>query len=237
VMAFCLKEMMRKMITKIDAILFDFDGTLIDTEHLYLSILSDLLVEMGYQHYSLDKCYELFAGCNDHTIISSLMKQNLNFDLTTFKVSIYESIEEAIKSGLKSIDGAEEVIIAANHLNKAIVTNGTRDLVMFNLEMSGLSKHFNDGDVFTVEMVSNGKPEPDLYNLACAKKNLNKSTTLVIEDSVVGAKASIAAGLKTLGFVNAKKQDINYYNQLEAKFREIGVYDIIYSLKDSLKYF
>ncbi len=222
------------MMTNIN-ILFDCDGTLVDSEHLYVHLLSDILCEMGYNNYTVEHCYATFCGTNHKHIHKYLVSNHPGFDFEHFEGTFLKCAAKKAVTELKAIDGAGYILEALKDHPRCLVTNGFHDIVKFSLEVTDLQKYFHDDQMFTIDMVSQGKPKPDLYNLAMSRMGFQKENCIAIEDSVVGATAAVAAGIHTIGFVNEEKQHISYYIELEEKLRAIGVHEIIYKLEDCLK--
>jgi HAD superfamily hydrolase (TIGR01509 family) len=81
-----------------------------------------------------------------------------------------------------------------------LASSSERERVLFSLEVTGLADLFGDR-LFTSQMVTRGKPAPDLFLLAATRMGAAPARTLVIEDSVSGVTAGKAAGMTVWGFV------------------------------------
>jgi HAD superfamily hydrolase (TIGR01509 family) len=102
---------------------------------------------------------------------------------------------------LQPVAGVRKALDAITH-PKSIGTNGPRHRALLALEVTGIAHHF-DGRLTTFEDVTRGKPFPDVYLLAAERAGFPPSECLVIEDSVTGVAAAVAAGCPTLGFTGS----------------------------------
>ena len=90
-------------------------------------------------------------------------------------------------------------------------------------------KYFNENNTFTVDMVEKGKPEPDLFLFAAQQMEYKPEDCIVIEDSIVGLKAGLRAGMEVIAFLGSPiYQNDNYL----AKVKELGIENIFYNMRD-----
>jgi HAD superfamily hydrolase (TIGR01509 family) len=92
-----------------------------------------------------------------------------------------------------------EDILAFLEIPKAVVSNSQTDRLALALSKTGLIDYFV-GCMFSVDMVKQGKPAPDLYLMAAGKLGVLPEKCLAIEDSPTGVKAGKAAGMEVVGF-------------------------------------
>jgi beta-phosphoglucomutase-like phosphatase (HAD superfamily) len=109
----------------------------------------------------------------------------------------------------------------------AVGSNGTRENVIETLKAAGLKEFFPDDFIFTFEMVKNPKPAPDLYLHVCEAMHVAPRHAVVIEDTVAGAMAGIAADIDTIGYVGLTHRE-NQAQRLSA----IGCKQVINSMGD-----
>src|SRR3954462_14718245 len=74
-MAFCQKMMVKKMKAKYDLIIFDCDGTLVDSEALINLVFSEIMQDIGYDKYTYDYCIKNFVGLSYPNVVASIIKE------------------------------------------------------------------------------------------------------------------------------------------------------------------
>lgn len=182
------------------AVLFDLDGTLIDSEWFYYKGWKAVLAEYGIELDSHDWLTE-FAGKTEAQGFL-VLKEKYNFagDEETFfkrkKARIagqYEEEEVSLMPGVKDL-------IAYLHetgVRMAVVTSSLRPITEYNLTKHGLINYFET--LVTRSEVTYPKPSPEPYELCVKRLGIDKSECVVLEDSVTGATAAKAAGLTCYG--------------------------------------
>lgn len=178
------------------AILFDCDGVIVDTETLSSNILQRMLAEQGL-HLDEHTLHTQFAGHTNHenlVLAESMLGRALPAD---FPARFRKEFQTSIKSSLHPIEGVPELLAAIN-CPIAMATNAQREELELKLELIQLSKVFSNR--FAVNDVEHGKPAPDLYLKAAAALGVAPQHCIVIEDSLAGIKAGVAAGATVLAY-------------------------------------
>lgn len=181
----------------IQHILFDCDGVLIDTEIVAAEVVTNWLNSEGVD-IDIEKFISTYTG-KTFTDILELLKQAKLLDEQIETREAVIQMDYQIRNNMRPIKGVHEMLNAVP-LTSSMVSNSAEDYV---LEAIGMLKadHIFEKRVFSAEMVAKGKPNPAVYQLALEKLGLNQNEVLVVEDSVAGVTASVAAGLKTIGFL------------------------------------
>ncbi len=183
-------------------IIFDCDGTLVDSEYLYNSITSELLGELGYDNYTPELCMELFTGQSWSTIRMTLEERHgepMPDDIIERYIRI---ANEKMDHDFDATPHANDVLHKLSAERQICVgSNGERNNVIKSLEVTGLLHHFDEDRIFTKKQVERPKPAPDLFLFACEQMQVEPANTLVVEDSPAGVEAARAAGIHTLGFI------------------------------------
>lgn len=173
-----------------DALLFDLDGTLIDTETLALS--SGLLafaaagfpVEPDFMHGLI--------GVDQPTAGRIISARHPGLDLDHLNRLWGAGFRSEMDRGMPLKSGAVEILATAPHLPRAVVTSSGRHEAHRKLGIAGLAAFF--AEVVVLEDVMHPKPAPDPYLLAAEKLGVAPGRCLVFEDSEIGAEAAHRAG-------------------------------------------
>ena len=210
-------------------IIFDCDGTLVDSEYLNTLAIVEILHEFGLTDYTMEHALETFIGLRFSTIIQNISNETGHIFPENAAQKYLQRARDLAPLHMKSIEGAREAVITAQKFSDTcVVSNGERNNVLASLDFVGLRELFEDDFIITGLMAPNPKPAPDLFLLAAEKKDIHPSQTLVIEDSTTGVQAAIAAGMDVWGFFGTHHEpDI----QAE-KLSEIGASSTFHNMND-----
>jgi HAD superfamily hydrolase (TIGR01509 family) len=180
---------------KFEAILFDCDGVLVDSEAITCGVLRDMFEEQGWR-MTLAECMQRFVG---HTVKSqrSMIEAHTGVPLTdTWLEQFYALRNERLTQDITAIEGVHEAVA---HLNDhcqgriAVASGADRFKVEMMLKQVGLIEFF-EGRIFSGHEMPRSKPYPDVYLAAAAHLQIDPARCLVIEDTTVGITAGVAAG-------------------------------------------
>jgi len=183
----------------INYILFDFDGVIIDSELIATKAVLEVLKPTGYK-IDIHTYSQQFAGMMENEVFEIIKNQMNIDDIQPYKQQYKALFWEKYDKELKSISGMDELIKNLN-ISKSIVSNSNLDYMIKSVKKIGLENQFDR--LFSAQMVEKPKPFPDLYNHAVDELNLDRSKTIVIEDSPTGVRAAKSAGLNVIGFLGA----------------------------------
>ena len=178
-------------------IIFDFDGVLVDSEILAAKAFSRYMIRFGVD--ISEKEFANFAGNKTVNVVKILSKKYSINDKKKFYNDIMNIASNIYKNELTIINGAYDFINNKN-LNVFIGSNSTKNRIIDGLQKVKLDKFFKPEQVYSFDLVKNPKPYPDIYLKVVKDNNLNKDETIIIEDSVIGIKAAVNAGIKVIGF-------------------------------------
>ena len=182
----------------IKSIIFDFDGVLVDSEILVARAFSRYMIESGYDFNQ--KEFSKFAGRKTIEVISHLSDKFSIKDEGKFYDDIMKIASDIYSKELTTVKGAFEYV--KNSKRKLFIgSNSFKSRILDGLERVQLNKFFEENQVFSFDMVQKPKPYPDIYLKVVNQNNLKKEETVIIEDSSVGIKAGVAAGLKVIGLI------------------------------------
>lgn len=180
---------------KFNAVLFDCDGVLVDSEPMTNQVLRDMLEVSGWS-MTLTECMSFFVGKTvreERAVIEARTGQALTQDwLNCF----YQRRNQALIAGLEVIQGARAAVQAAHDATQgriACASGADRFKVEMQLSKVDLMGFF-EGRVFSGHEMPRSKPAPDVYLAAAGHLNVPGSQCLVIEDTTVGVAAGVAAG-------------------------------------------
>jgi len=177
-------------------IIFDFDGVLVDSEILVAKAFAKYMKNFGIE---LDeKEFANFAGKKTVQVIDILSQKYSINDQQIFFTDIMEIASNIYKKELTTVEGAYD-FVSKTKLNLYIGSNSMKDRIIDGLHRVELSKYFKPEQVYSFDLVEKPKPNPDIYLKAIEDNNLNKNYTIIIEDSIVGVKAGVSAGVKVIG--------------------------------------
>ncbi len=221
---------------KYDLIIFDCDGTLVDSEYLHNKINSDIFVQVSLPQYTPEKCIEDFSGYNWKDI-KIVVKERHNIEVPDDLIEARNpKTLQAMDTDLKTIDGALDFVKFVHpHYKITVGSNGEPEGVLKSLQILGFMDYFKESDLYTKNDVENGKPAPDLYLHIAEKYNITPARCLVIEDSYFGAKAGVAAGMDVWGFTGVAHDKKHAHNRLS----EAGVthiFDDFIHMRNMLKH-
>ena len=184
------------------AVIFDCDGVLVNSESIGIEVERQFLSTVGL-NYTIADISSLYRGLSDcdflaqieRTLIietGNLLPRDFLLDLNRAKQAAYLTNLRAMPGVLEFIDGVD--------VPMAVASSSVPSILRSKLRATGLL-HKLDPNIFSVSMVKSGKPAPDLFKLAASKLGCDTKGCLVIEDSIAGVQAGIAAGMTVWGFV------------------------------------
>lgn len=178
------------------AVLFDLDGTLIDSENFYYSNWAPILADSFGLHITFDDWIREYAG---HTLLRNVNYLNEKYQVNTTEEYMWKATRASYaKSGMRNIrlmPFAKEVldILKNKNIRIGLVTSSYQTTVNTVLGEHGLLDYFEF--FVTRELVQNAKPNAEPYLLAIAKLGLPKEQIIAIEDTITGTTAAIGGGL------------------------------------------
>ncbi len=179
------------------AVIFDCDGVLVDTEPTSSAVLAGLLSEAGLAITPAD-CRRAYTGRAMGAILADAagrLGEPLPLDLAT---RFYALIEETFARELEPVPGVVDAL-AGIALPDCVASSGPHHKMAVTLRTAGLWDRF-EGRIFSASEVSAGKPAPDLFLHAARAMGFDPESTAVVEDSVAGVEAAVAAGMRAFAF-------------------------------------
>ncbi len=180
-----------------DAVVFDCDGVLVDSESLSAVVSQRVFADLGW-NVDLDTVTSRFTGCSQEFLVAELEK-NLGRRLPAGWFAPYRHwLDEALRDGVQSIEGVSAALDAIR-LPIAVASNSDHARIRLSLEAAGLLPKF-EGCIASAEDVRRGKPAPDVYLRAAEMLRVPPERCIAIDDSSFGVNAALAAGMRVLAY-------------------------------------
>jgi HAD superfamily hydrolase (TIGR01509 family) len=184
---------------KFDAILFDFDGVLIESEHVGNQQLAEYLTRIGHPT-SAAQSMAMFmglAGADFLAAVENWIGRSLPEDFHEERATGHD---QAMAEGLPEVAGAVAFVrgLPAD-LPIAVVSSSSTVWIAAHLAHLGLTERFGPHLYSGREHVARGKPAPDLYLHAAKRLGVDIARAAIIEDSPVGATGAVASGAYVIG--------------------------------------
>lgn len=206
-----------------DAIIFDMDGTIFDSEVVHREAWKITAAE--FQQVFTNEMYLQFIGKTTPDCMRLALKGfDRNIDIEIFSTSYYKNLEALVQQQVPLKSGFLDYFEMIKSLGKplAIVTSSAKQGVQANFAHYDFYSDFQL--VITRDDVANFKPNPEPYLLACQKLGIKPERAIVFEDSNTGALSAIEAGCYTIGIpdlVPFKSEVSSRLSQQISTFKEL----------------
>nr|WP_315428728.1 HAD family phosphatase [uncultured Albidiferax sp.] len=202
---------------KFEAVLFDCDGVLVDSEPLTNGVLRDMLAERGWE-LSVAECMRFFVGKAVMDEVASIEKHTgqpvTEAWMSEFRSRRNQALQDQLLP-IPNIHAAVQAIHSAYAGGIACASGADRIKVELQLRKVGLIEYF-DGRVFSGHEMPRSKPWPDVYLAAAAALQANPARCAVVEDTVTGVRAGVAAGATVFGYSPATSGHVDAQTLREA---------------------
>ena len=178
-------------------IIWDFDGVIADSEKVWLLNRQKSLNEQFNLNWDFKTTNKYLGGMSDKTKKHVLEKIGIITDEAFWQKQMELDLLSMEQNGLEITPYIEDII--NTDIKQCIATGGIFTKTVKKLEVIGFwKKYFDENNLFTVDMVKHGKPEPDLFLFAMKKMNEKPENCIIVEDSIAGIKAAQNAGVDIL---------------------------------------
>lgn len=184
-------------------IIWDFDGVISDTERLWLTSRMDLLNRNFGLNWNFDTTAKNLGGLSDKDKQNALKELGISVDDKFWQEANKKDILQ-ISQGLQLTEGIED-IFKMDIFEQCIATGGIMSKTLEKIKKVGIAEYFPPEKIFTADLVTYGKPEPDLFLLAAETMGYSPDDCVVIEDSLMGLTAAKKAKMDCIAFVKYNK--------------------------------
>ena len=178
------------------AVIFDMDGLMLDSERALLGCLAQAAADAGH---ALPEAFLLsLIGSSDALTRQRIAGQVGAGAVDALLQDSYARYEQLVAAGVPHRPGITDLLdtLVAHGVPRAVATSTRRPLALRKLESAGLLRYFEH--VATSSDVAHPKPAPDIYLLAAARLGVEPRHCLALEDSPTGVRAALAAGMTVI---------------------------------------
>src|SRR6476646_5798039 len=181
------------------AIIFDFDGVLLESEFEGNRMLAELLTDLGHRT-SVEDAIKNFVGYSGPQFLDALENWVGGPLPPEFHERRTAQTVRVLQEGVRAVAGAVEFVRSLPpDLPRAVASSSSTRWLGTHLDHLGLADAFGDHVYSGREHVERGKPAPDLYLFAAAQLGVQIGRCVVIADSEVGATGALASGARVIG--------------------------------------
>ena len=179
-------------------ILFDCDGTLVDSENITNRVVAKMAGELGIT-MTLSEAQQKFGGKTLDAVIYGMKEMSGKDIPADWLPRLVKEVSKAYETDLQPMEGIKKLLDSID-IPICVASNGEPRHVKGSLMLTGLNGYFNE-NVFTASEVNRPKPAPDLFLHAAQKMGFKPKDCVVIEDSIPGVTAAVNANIKVYGLV------------------------------------
>lgn len=183
------------------AIIFDFDGVIADSEVRANRTLAESLTAIGLPT-SYEDCLRDYCGHNWQEMERRIVARLGRPLPPDFRAQHRARAEKLFVDGFAAVPGAAAFLEALGAMPRAIASSSSPAYLAASLERFGFAGHFGR-HVYSADGWARGKPHPDIYLAAAKGLGIDPARCLAVEDSPIGARAALAAGMTVIGFCGA----------------------------------
>ncbi|MDC2955127.1 HAD family phosphatase [Streptomyces gilvifuscus] len=184
-----------------DLVIFDNDGVLVDSEPISNRLLAAYLTELGHPTSYEDSIRD-YMGSAMHRVHELVLERTGRALPEDFDDVFHARVFAAFERELKPVAGVGEVLekLAADGVPYCVASSGSHARIRVGHRTTGLDRWFGEDRIFSSEDVGRGKPAPDLFLYAAERMGVAPERCVVVEDSPLGVRAAVAAGMDVYGF-------------------------------------
>ncbi|MFF5855751.1 HAD family hydrolase [Streptomyces sp. NPDC012751] len=184
-----------------DLVIFDNDGVLVDSEPISNRLLAAQLTELGHPT-TYEESIRDYMGSAMHRVHELVLERTGQRLPDDFDDVFHARVFAAFERELRPVPGVTEVLerLAADGVPYCVASSGSHARIRVGHRTTGLDRWFGQDRVFSSEDVGRGKPAPDLFLHAAERMGVAPGRCAVVEDSPLGVRAAVAAGMDVYGY-------------------------------------
>lgn len=203
----------------IQAVVFDLDGVMINSEVLSFKAWQDILKPYGIELTEVD--YARIIGMDLETSNRFMLETTgIPLDMPALQQEMAQTFMAYVENELEPMPGLEELVAALVERNIpiAVASNSPGDYVLYTLELIGIRDKLQA--VVAREQVALGKPAPDVYLEAASQLVVSPGNCLAVEDTPIGLQAALAAGMVSVAVAAEAPWEAGF-KDAHARFRSL----------------
>jgi beta-phosphoglucomutase-like phosphatase (HAD superfamily) len=182
-----------------EAIIFDFDGVLLESEFEGNRQLAELLTDLGHRT-TVEEALKHYVGLSGPDFIAAIESRVGAVLPSEFHERRREQSIAALREGVRAVVGAVDFVLSLPPgLPKAVASSSSTRWLSGHLEHLGLAQAFGPHVYSGREHVARGKPAPDIYLHAARQLGADIRRSVIIEDSEIGVTGALASGARVIG--------------------------------------
>ncbi|MBU6536754.1 HAD family hydrolase [Streptomyces mayonensis] len=184
-----------------DLVIFDNDGVLVDSEPISNRLLAGYLTELGHPTSYEDSLRD-YMGAAMHRVHDLVLERTGERLPGDFDDVFHGRVFAAFERELEPVAGVGDVLekLAADGVAYCVASSGSHERIRVGHRKTGLDRWFDDARIFSSQDVGRGKPAPDLFLYAAERMGVEPDRCVVVEDSPLGVRAAVRAGMSVYGF-------------------------------------
>jgi len=187
------------MVNPVKCIIFDCDGTLVNSESITNQVIAEMAQELGVEMTG-EEASAIFGGKTLDGVIYKMKEMSGKDVPDDWLPKLVQRVNDSWESKLKPVEGVKEMLENIK-IPICVASNGEPTHIRHALRLTKLYDFFNE-NLFTASEVKLPKPAPDLFLYVAKKMGFKPEDCVVIEDSITGVTAAVRAKIKTYGIVN-----------------------------------
>jgi HAD superfamily hydrolase (TIGR01509 family) len=207
-----------------DLIIYDCDGTLVDSERLVADICLEAIHGLGLTDWTMQRYVDSFVGMPGEVGWEAVWLDLGRRMPQSFNDEVDQRIFKGFEERLELIPGVREAVTALD-LPRCVASSTRRDHLVARIRQMGLDDLFGE-NVYSASQVRRAKPAPDVFLFSASQMGHDPRNCVVIEDSAPGVAAARRAGMHVIGFTGAAHDPA----AMRAKLADAGALTVVHEM-------